>query len=93
MNDYKIPITDKLTLLKAIFFELRLIDVYSFNWDAIEEGFQEISKLYALHKGIIIIMNINNQNLLKEVEVLIAIINDFNSINGNKVKLILNTNI
>ena len=42
IDDYPFEISDKQSLLEALYYQVRLITVHGLNWDAIQEGFETL---------------------------------------------------
>lgn len=42
VDDYPFEIKDKNSLLEALYYQVKLITIHSLNWDAIQEGFEDL---------------------------------------------------
>ena len=79
IDEYPNRITNKESLLEAIFYQARLFDMLDLNWDSLQEGL-ESKVVLDNYKLVLIFSDINNINgVLNDVETLKDIIADINN--------------
>jgi hypothetical protein len=96
IDDYPTAINNKDTLLEALYYEARLVTVHSLNWDALQEGFEDILDCLGEYAGICIVFK-DGQLLKNELkaefqalEEVLSYVNQASGEAGKKIRLILN---
>lgn len=94
VDDYPFKITDKTSLLEALYYQVRLITVHNLNWDAIQEGLSDSYRNFLEFKGICLLFKQGNKlmgNMQNEFKVLTDIIQEINKQDDRKkITIILN---
>jgi hypothetical protein len=90
IDDYLFEISDKTSLLEALYYQMQLVTVHDLNWDAIEEGIVDFLKSVNDFEGVCILFKKESikSTLLNEFNVLSEIIKDLNNRENKKVKII-----
>src|ERR1700754_3914252 len=52
VDDYPFEISDKDSLLEALYYQVRLITVHNLNWDAIQEGLGDVLNNFSEFEGV-----------------------------------------
>ncbi|MDZ4666393.1 MAG: barstar family protein [bacterium] len=90
VDDYLFPISDKSTLLEAIYYQIGLIDMYDLNWDALQEALESYVKNNDCGLVIIFRNGLELNELLKdEFKVLEEIMENLSNDNEIKNRIIL----
>lgn len=90
IDDYIVSISDKTSLLEALYYQIGLVDMYDLNWDALQEALEN----YVKNNGCGIVFIFKNGSALKlllqeEFEVLEEIITGLSNDLGIKSGIIL----
>jgi hypothetical protein len=95
VDDYLFDISNKEELLEAIYYQARLINVYDLNWDAVQEGLDNLLATFSDFKGMCLLFKKGNyikHKLPNEFDVLTKLLSEINDEqNIKKIKLIMNT--
>jgi len=93
IDDYPLKISDKESLLEALYYQLKLITVHDLNWDAIQEGLNDALNNFLEFEGICLLFRQGNliKNILQEeFRILDEIICEINSqIKCKKIVIVL----
>jgi Barstar (barnase inhibitor) len=94
VDDYPIALTDKSSLLEALYYQVPLITVHDLNWDAVQEGLNDVLHYFSEFKGICLLFRHGRHiaGALKiEFQVLSEIVQGINKqCNAKKIEIILN---
>jgi hypothetical protein len=97
IDDYPFDITDRASLLEALYYQARLIAAHDLNWDAIADGMITLLKDLEEFRGICLLFRhgILLQNKLSdEFNILEEIVSEFNSTKESKgFTLVLNGSV
>ena len=81
VDDYPYEITDKKSLLEAMHYQARLIDVFDLNWDALADGLGGALSSFSQFEGVCLLFkrgsSLHNA-LQSEFDILLDIIQDIN---------------
>ncbi|TSD66149.1 hypothetical protein FFF34_001745 [Inquilinus sp. KBS0705] len=94
VDDYLLEISDKNSLLEALYYQVRLITMHSLNWDAMQEGLNDASNNFLEFKGICLLFKRNyfESTLKNEFKIMQEIIREINIQNNRKkIMIIINT--
>ena len=80
IDDYPFEISDKNSLLEALYYQARLITVHDLNWDAIQEGLGDALNNFLEFEGICLLFKCKGMKskAADELRMLIEIVEDIN---------------
>ncbi len=94
VDDYPFEITNKESLLEALYYQARLITVNALNWDAIQEGLGDALTNFVDYSGICLLFRKGHKlksKLPDEFKMLSELSNDLNKQHGEKqMRIFLN---
>lgn len=93
VDDYSFEIVDKTSLLEALYYQVKLVTVHGLNWDAIQEGFEDLLDNLENYEGICLLFKKKDLhgNLTKEFTTLMEILGEINKHSSQKrISLLLN---
>lgn len=92
IDDYPFEISDKKSLLEAMYYQVKMITMHDLNWDAAQEGLSDALSNLSEFEGLVLIFR--NGEVLKnklpdEFKILSEIIHDINNHTIKKIRLII----
>jgi Barstar (barnase inhibitor) len=93
VDDYPFEISDKLSLLEALYYQVRLITMYDLNWDSLQEGLADLVNNLLEFEGICLLFKKGSQlihSIEKEFNTLSTIIQEINKHHQKKkIKVVI----
>lgn len=92
IDDYPFEIIDKLSLLEALYYQVKLVTMHDLNWDAFEEALFDSLNNFSEFDGICLLFRSNaiKIKIPLEMKKLIKIVTDINKQSEQKrIKIVL----
>ena len=91
VDDYPFKISDKESLMEALYYQLKLITVHDLNWDAIQDGLGDALDYYSEFDGICLLFRDKEIFELRHIKTLSAVVDEINAqSHQNRIFLIFN---
>jgi hypothetical protein len=95
IDDYLFEITDKVSFLEAVYYQVRLITMHDLNWDALEESLNDVLNNFMQFEGLCLLFRMGNKlkiELAEEFKMLSNIVLNINkSSERKKITILLNS--
>lgn len=80
VDDYPFEIVDKITLLEAMYYQVKLITMHNLNWDAFEEALGDVLQCFSHFDGICLLFKDKNTKtrIFNDFAVMTEIADDIN---------------
>jgi hypothetical protein len=86
IDDYPFEIEDSINLFEALYYQVKLITVHDYNWDAIQEGLGDVLNNFLEFNGVCLLFRNKSvkSKIPHELEKLTEIVEDINKQSGQK---------